>query len=253
MPRFSETDPNRMEFGKIGQSNFKFSGIRTEHLGASEYTLVNIGVDISGSVDDFAKELRDCLIQAVESCKKSPRSDNLLLRVFLFSSTLSEGIQEIHGFKPLAEINSSDYPELYPAGGTPLYDAVYSAVGSTNAYAKKLYDDDFMTNAINFIITDGDDTSSQLNPQAIRKEIKRALKDEFIESVISILVGINTLYYKSSLDKFKTEAELDSFIDAGDVTPGKLAKLAEFVSQSVSSQSQSLGSGGPSQNVSATI
>jgi len=253
MPRFSETDPNRMEFGKIGQSNFKFSGIRTEHLGASEYTLVNIGVDISSSVNDFAKELRDCLILAVESCKKSPRSDNLLLRVFLFSSSLSEGIQEIHGFKPLGEINPSDYPVLRPSGGTPLYDAVYSAVGSTNAYAKKLYDDDFMTNAINFIITDGEDTASHMKPQAIRKEIKRALKDEFIESVISILIGINTAQYKSYLDAFKTDAELDSFIDAGDVTPGKLAKLAEFVSQSVSSQSQSLGSGGPSQNVSATI
>ena len=42
-------------------------------------------------------------------------------------------------------------------------------------------------------------------------------------------------------------------IDVGDATPRKLAKLAAFVSQSISSQSQALGTGGPSQNIAATI
>ncbi len=54
---------------------------------------------------------------------------------------------------------------------------------------------------------------------------------------------------KGYLKIFKDEAEIDQYVDAGDATPTKLAKLAEFVSQSISSQSQSLGSGGPSQNL----
>jgi hypothetical protein len=37
----------------------------------------------------------------------------------------------------------------------------------------------------------------------------------------------------------------------GNVTPGKLAKLAQFVSKSISSQSQALGTGGASQPVPA--
>jgi hypothetical protein len=37
------------------------------------------------------------------------------------------------------------------------------------------------------------------------------------------------------------------------VTEGKLAKLAGYISQSVSSTSQALGTGGPSQNIAATI
>ena len=54
------------------------------------------------------------------------------------------------------------------------------------------------------------------------------------------------------LDGFATEAGM-KYLSAGDATNGKLAKLAEFVSQSVSSQSQSLGTGGPSQTIAATI
>ena len=42
-------------------------------------------------------------------------------------------------------------------------------------------------------------------------------------------------------------------MDIGDATPGKLAKLANFVSESVSSQSQALGSGAPSETLNLTI
>lgn len=242
-----------MEEGKIPGGNFTFSGIRTEHLGASEYTLVTIAVDVTGTVSGFEKELRSCLMTAVDSCKKSPRSDNLLVRVILFSSSLNGGIEEIHGFKPLAEIDTNDYPQLNPGGGTPLYDAMYSAVGATNVYAKKLSDDEFLANAIVFIITDGDDNSSAMSPGAIKKEIEKGIKGEFLESMVSILIGVNATQYTTELETFKKKAGIDQFIDAGDATPSKLAKLASFVSQSVSSQSQSLGTGGPSQNISATI
>jgi hypothetical protein len=45
------------------------------------------------------------------------------------------------------------------------------------------------------------------------------------------------------------EAELTEFIEIGDATPGQLAKLVNFVSSSVNSQFQALGTGGPSQPV----
>ena len=45
----------------------------------------------------------------------------------------------------------------------------------------------------------------------------------------------------------EVEAGLSQFVDAGDATPQRLAKLAQFVSQSISLQSRALGSGAPSQ------
>lgn len=242
-----------MDEQKIPGSGFKFSGVRTEHLGASEYTLVNIGGDATGTICGYEPQVLECLKKAVESCKKSPRAENLLIRVFLFSSRFPNGIDEIHGYKPLSDIDVNSYPAFTGGGGTPLYDALFSAVGSTNAYAEQLMKDDFPSNGISVIITDGDDNDSVTSPAQVKKEIAKSVQGEHIESNIVILVGINAARYQQELEAIKTNVGIDKYIDAGDATPGKLAKLAEFVSQSVSSQSQALGTGGPSQNIAATI
>lgn len=251
MPRLMAD--NTMETGKIGGTQaFQFSATRIEHLGATEYTLVTVAVDVTGSTQGFADELRKCLITAVESCKKSPRSNNLLLRVILFSSSLPNSIEEIHGFKPLGEIDPNAYPKFDPYGMTPLYDAAFSAIGATNAYAKKLMDQDFLANGIVFVITDGDDNTSSATMKMVKDEMARGARGEEIESLVGILVGINATGYKAKLEAFEKTTGM-KYLDAGDVTKGKLAKLAEFVSSSVSSQSQSLGTGGPSKNISASI
>jgi hypothetical protein len=248
-----------METGTIGGSHFQFSGTRIDHLGATEYTLVTIAADFTGSVEDFLDALVKCVKATVGSCKKSPRSNNLLVRVIYFSSSFSGGIDEIHGFKPLGEINLDDYPTPRPSGSTPLFDASFSSVGATNTYAQKLMDQDFLVNGIFFVITDGDDNASSATIRMIKQEMDRGSKSEIIESLIGILIGINANgenykgeKIKDFLDTFAAGVGL-KFLDAGDATPGKLAKLAEFVSQSVSSQSQALGTGGPSQNIAATI
>ncbi len=250
MPKLN--DPT-MTTGKIGgMQGFQFSATRIENLGSTEYTLVSIGVDVSGSVYGFEADLRGCLIAAVESCRKSPRSNNLLIRVFMFSTSLPNGIEEIHGFKPLDEIDSNSYPQIQPSGGTPLYSAVYSALGATNAYAKKLMSQDFLANGIVFIVTDGDDNCSQATLKMVKDEMIRGTKGEEIESLIGVLIGVNASFYATRLQEMEQTAGM-RYIDAGDATKGKLAKIADFVSQSISSQSQSLGTGGPSQNIAATI
>ncbi|MBU4331919.1 hypothetical protein KKD19_00635 [Patescibacteria group bacterium] len=250
-----------MEIGNIsGMQGFKFSGVRTEHLGATEYTVVTVAVDETGSIQEFQNDLLKCLIAAVESCKKSPRSDNLLLRVIKFSTAFSGGVKELHGFKPLADIDpQNDYAQLWPGGQTPLYDATFSSVGATIAYAEKLMADDFLVNGIVFVITDGleyplpPNNPSSATPAMIKREVEKAIVGENIESLVTVLIGINAGQYLQELTTFQQNAGIDKYIDAGDATKGKLAKLAEFVSQSVSSQSQALGTGGPSQNISAKI
>lgn len=248
MPRLDDS----MQSHKIGGS-FTFSGARIDRLGATEYTLVSIAVDETGSVQGFSDQLREMLVAAVESCRKSPRSDNLLVRVITFGTQYKNGVNEIHGFKPLGEIDTANYPTIKPGGSTPLYDACYSAIGSQNAYGKKLLDQDFSCNGIAFIITDGGENASVATAQMVADEAKKSVSGEILESMISVLIGINGTSYSSWLSKFQQEAGLTQYIDAGDATPRKLAKLAAFVSKSVSSQSQALGTGGPSQNISATI
>ena len=250
MPRI--TQDNSMETHSIGGTNFTFQGARLENLGATEYTLITIAVDVTGSTDGFEDALRQTLISAVEACKKSPRSDNLLLRVVIFSSSI--GVRELHGFKQLTEIDTAAYPIFHGSGLTPLCDAVYSSIGAMIGYGERLRDNDFLANAIAFIITDGGENASVNSTVGmIRALIADVKRSEKIESLISVLIGINAAQYLSELESFKNDAGIDQYIDAGEASKGKLAKLAAFVSQSVSSQSQALGTGGPSQKIAATI
>jgi hypothetical protein len=251
MPRLG----SNMEQGQIGGGGaFGFSATKVEHLGASEYTLVTIAIDESSSVYGFADELLKTLITAVDSCKKSPRSSNLLVRVVKFSTSCTpKGVEEIHGFKQLSDINSSDYRSFSPNGSTPLTDAVYSSIGAMAEYGAKLMDNDFLVNGIAFIITDGCENASTTTKGMVKKQLEAIRREEKLESMVSVLIGINAQDYRDVLEDFKNETGMDQYIDAGDATPRKLAKLADFVSTSVSSQSQALGTGGPSTAISATI
>lgn len=248
MPRLNtETDSHSLG------SNFSFTGARIANLGATEYTLVDIEVDMSSSVSGFITELRDTVRAAIDACRKSPRSDNLLIRVAGFSSSFRGGSQEVHGFIPLNDIDPAIYDRLTPGGSTPLNDACYIGVGAMHAYAKLLSDQDFLANGITFVITDGEENASAASGKMVADEVRKAQRSEVLESHVSILIGINAKQSLRYLMDFQQAAEINQFIDAGEATKGKLAKLAAFVSQSVSSTSQALGTSGPSQNIAAAI
>jgi hypothetical protein len=245
-------DDSQMQSHNL-QQGFSFSATRIDQLGATEYTLVTIGVDETGSVAGYEDPLRNTLITAVEACKKSPHADNLLVRVITFSSRYPNGVNEVHGFKLLGEIDSSAYPWIRAGGNTPLCDACYSTIGAMNKLGEELSAQDFGVNGISFILTDGAENASSTSMRMVKEEAARAVTGETMESMITILVGFNATQYRRELELFQKDAGITEYVDAGEATPGRLARLAAFVSQSVSSQAQARGTGGPSQNISATI
>ena len=142
---------------------------------------------------------------------------------------------------------------LKPNGGTPLNDATMNAVEALLEYGIQLNRKRFVCNAILFVLTDGEENASITitDPADIKKAIDRIRSENIFESIRTILIGVNDQdsHLKSLLEKFRQEAGFDEYISIGEATAGKLAKLAQFVSQSVSSQSQALGSGGASQPI----
>ena len=229
--------------GKVG--NFTFSGIRPEKLGSTEYTLVNLNLDRTGSTSAFASELKQVVAEVVEACKKSPRAEFLLLRYVQFNSQVSE----VHGFVPVNSIDSTQLTDVSCTGATALYDAVYAGAKATNEYAKILTDQYYQVNAINITITDGDDNTSIHQVNEVKSALKEGVEKEVLESNMSILIGVNeqSVYMKNKLEEFKNNAEMDQYVGMQDVDRQSLAKLAKFISKSISSQSQSLGTGGKSQ------
>ncbi len=226
-------------------NRYKFSGVKAEDLGSAEYTLVTIVNDVSGSVGGFKTEMEKCLQTILEACQKSPRAENLLIRLVQFDTK----VDELHGFKVLSGIDSKSYDDILVIGGaTALFDATHTSIDATLKYAKGLGDVGIQANAIIFVITDGEDNSSAYTPKKVKEIVAKAQKDEVLESVTVVLIGVSggNSSISQYLDRFKNEAGINQYVDIGSADPKTLAKLAQFISRSVSSTSQALGSGGPS-------
>lgn len=234
-------------------SNYKFSATKIANLGAAEYTLATIVVDGSGSVSAFAAALEQAIKTIFKAMSKSPRKDNLMLRLTQFNDNLTE----LHGFKLLGTINESDYNNILQIGGaTALCDASDEAIQATVTYGKQLTDQDFLVNGIVVIVTDGQNNAGNIrNPEKIKASVQQALQSENLESITLILVGVtnDNANLDVYLQEFKDKAGIGQYVSIGTATPGKIAKLAQFVSQSISSTSAALGSGAPSQPVNFTF
>lgn len=171
----------------VGQ-HFGYSASDIGDLGATEYTLVTIVVDESGSVSGFKKKIETCIKEIVNACKKSPRADYLLVRIVAFNTSA----REIHGFKQLTDCDLNEYDGcITPNGSTLLFETANNAITATGDYGKTLADNDFDVNAIIFVLTDGEDNVSvKIGPKEINKSIQKIVKGEALESVMTFLVGI---------------------------------------------------------------
>lgn len=243
MPKLNLNDG--LEKQQTAASHYGFSAVSLNKLtGTDQYTLVTIALDKSGSVSGFQDGINNVVASVVEACRKSPRADNLLLRVVEFNHFFNE----VHGFKLLTDCNAGDYNSttMMSAGGTTaLYDASLNAIEALVKYGKDLVDQDYSVNGILIIVSDGEDNASSLTPKHVKAELDKVLKGESLESVLSILIGVNVSdsRIKAYLDGFKDDAGFSQYVNLDDASPNKLARLANFVSKSISSQSQSLGGG----------
>ena len=240
MPLFDD-----MENHKPVGSAFGFSATRIGSLGASEYTLVGLVVDCSGSVAGYRLEEEKAIKEIVSACRRSPRADNLMLRFTRFDSRVAE----VHGFKLLQSCNPGDYDGSIVVGGaTALFDAAVDGVGALAQYGNDLQKNEMGANGILFVITDGDNNAGSMTANEVKLAVERALKAENLESLITILIGVNLSPSCSHyLADFASTANFTQFVNIGDADEKTLARLAAFVSKSISSQSQALGTGGPSQ------
>lgn len=244
MPKITDDSMQAINTG----SNYQFSAVKIDSLGASEYTVASLLVDCSGSLSGQERNLEKMMKEVLNACKKSPRSENLMLRVILFNDNETE----VHGFRLLSTIDETEYDNIVQANGmTRLYDSAYHTIESTMSYAKILNDHDFLCNSVLFFLTDGCDNQSTFGPGQIKRLLEDSIKTEIIESVNTILIGMTgDQSVISSLQLFQHDAGITQYIDTGDVTAKKIAKLATFVSQSISSTSQALGTGGISKSLS---
>lgn len=236
----------------VAGSGYKFSATKIGDLGAAEYTLVTIVVDNSGSVTPFASSLETALKTVLKACEKSPRRDNLLMRMLTFNQV----IKEVHGFKLLSNVSESDYTGVVnPSGSTALYAAAEDGISATSTYGKMLTDQEFLVNGIVVQITDGQEEAHTSTAANVNNALLTARRAETLQSLLTILIGVTNDddNLNSYLQSVKDECGFDQYVSIGKATPGKIAKLAEFISHSISSTSASLASGTQSKPIAHTF
>lgn len=245
MPRLMDKDAGQTHQTLHG---FNFSAVKIENLGASDYSIVTVVQDISGSVAPFSSEMEATLKKILEACQKSPRSGNLLLRLVSFNSD----VVEIHGFRELKTIDPNEYTgALNCRGSTAVRDAILNSAEATEAYGKQLSSMDFRCNGVMFVISDGQDNASVVakDPKKLKEAFNKIKTGEVdLESFNTVMIGVGTdkadLGFLEALSK---ESGFDQYVEMGAATPARLAKLADFISKSISSTSMALGTGQPSQ------
>lgn len=228
-------------FRTIG-SGFQFSAISDDQLGASEYTLVAIAADKSSSVAGFDKEIEGCLKTSLQGCIHSPRVDNLLVRLLTFNTKLDE----VHGYKLLADCPIGNYDGIIKPGGcTSLYDACVSSIDSLATYGKQLIQNKYTANGLCVVITDGCDVGSTQTLKSVKEAVERSRRSECLESILNILIGVNVTDTEvhRALEELQREAGFDKYIEAKDASPKTFARIAGFISKSISSQSQAINTG----------
>jgi uncharacterized protein YegL len=247
MPQFDSIDITNHKAG-----HFDYTAISQDalaELGSSEQTLVTIVVDKSGSTGGFESLMEDALKKMIEGCAKCPRADFLLVRVVTFNHDL----YEVHGYQPLSAC-IDDQGKALPAydgilrasGTTALYDATIDCFEATADFGKKLQDEDYDVNGIVVVLTDGwESGASTFGVAEVKGAFQKTVIAENLESMVSILVGLDH-GDDTDLQDFKNQGGFTEYIKISDVDQTSLGKLVDWVSESVSSQSQALGTGGPS-------
>jgi len=231
-------------------SGYGYTGTNIDDLTSFENTNATGLLDESGSTRAFARQMELCTQEIIRSLRHCPAADKLIYRHCHFDTNF----REIHGFKPLADCHEKDYDGIWAGGGqTALYNSCDNVLRATLDYAEKQAAKRYVVNGIVYIITDGVDYlagGNGLKQDDVKSALARCISSEALESLMTILIGVNDdPGIRRDLETFQQNVGFTQFVPIEKADEKTLAKVANFVSQSVQSQSQSLGSGGPSQSL----
>jgi hypothetical protein len=275
MPKFAEDS----SLEEVKTANFGFTAQDMEELEASGYTIVDIAVDCSYSTSSFIAQMEDAVLGAITALKGDPnasppikphpRADQMLVRLTRFA----DNIKEVFGYILLNVIEVSQLKgSIVADGATALFDSIISAGEAAAAMGKKLQDDDYDANGIFILLTDGLNnrgkyssgrTGSRYYPSkqqyhddlgVVNKALKMPRQSENLESYVSIMIGVNCAECEEELREIHELAGFtQDFMALHDASPETISAIGAFISESVSSQSEARGTGGPSQSIANTI
>jgi uncharacterized protein YegL len=206
--------------------NISFGNFNPADIQVDETINAVFVVDVSPSVGAYVHELNYAFNDFVQHIQQSHVADQLMVSVVEFS----EKVKVRSGFQPIGQLSRIDFK---PCGqGTALYDAVSKGLQMAKDYRKNLEISGVLAKTLLFVITDGEDNSSGLRPEAIKKEISTMMaQEQNMFSFKSILFGVGDA---GRFENARQQMGIELLAKVG--TNGEeIRKMLGIISQSVNS------------------
>jgi uncharacterized protein YegL len=183
-------------------------------------------VDVSPSIGSYVDDLNNGFNDFVQTMQQSHVHDRLFVSVVEFD----ENVRVRSGFQPIIGVPVTTF---VPQGrGTALFDAVLAGIQNATAYRSNLESTGINVKTLVFIITDGEDNSSNSGADdkvnATLQTIKADEANAF--SFTTILFGVGN---SSSFERAQKRMGIEHLAKVGD-TGKEIKKMISFISSSVS-------------------
>lgn len=210
--------------GGYNIGNFDPSNIQED-----EVILSVLAVDISPSISGFEKDLNEAFKAFIEEMQQSHVAQKLMVKVIEFN----EKVVEKSGFMPVASVDINTFRFKASGSSTALFDAAKLALDSVVSYRQQLESTGINVKVLVFVITDGQDNSSQHGQsKAIAAQLDDIAKEERnVFAFETILFGIGN--DQTSFSNSQRDMHFKHLAVVGN-TGKDIRKMIGFISASVS-------------------
>ncbi len=159
-----------------GLDQIEIENTSIEEIDSEDVHLQFIGIDASGSMDQYQKDMAECLKDFKDAMIASKEESKILIARATFNDQITVG-----GYKKV-----SDFDTTYSAyGGTALYDVICEGVDKLVQYVDHLKAQGMRVKAVFAIFSDGEDTVSKNSAAKAKTAIGELNKREITTAFIS--------------------------------------------------------------------
>jgi uncharacterized protein YegL len=219
-------------FTNYGTVNFDPAQIANQTSSVIQFIVIaDESPSVSGYVGDMNKSLEELFMKELKGCH---RKDDIMVKCITFS----EDVEHKSGFQPILNLDDN-YLHLKARGrGTALYDAVLKGLQESITYREDLEDQGIDVRTAIYIITDGEDNSSDSQSATSIKKIVDDMRsnEAWINSFTISMLGVGSdSSFRSSCKNMGLNPDL--CLVTVSTNAQEIRKVLGVVSQSISSSS----------------
>ena len=160
----------------VGLDDIELQNTTIDEIDSEEVHLIFVGLDISGSMQQWIPDMTKSLIEFKGALVASKEESKILVAQASFNSSINIG-----GYKKIGEFDVS-----YTAtGGTALFDVIVEGKGKLVQYIDHLKSQGMRVKAVFAVFSDGEDTSSRRRANTAKLAVDELNAKEITTAFIS--------------------------------------------------------------------